>query len=189
MDTFLAAPSRLPASWVETLKNRRINGLVRTARLRPVLTGNNIDFAILQPFLPVGYAAAGSCDLDLNLTGKLSRPLAGGFLKLRDGSLHTKVEHDLLDSIQADILLSDTALIVNSLSATYQGVPLAANSVVRIRTLSWFEISLNMTVKGQDAVHVQAELKGDSIRADLNLKEFDLALIQPVIPGLDALEE
>ena len=149
--------------------------------------GRIADFAIFQPLLPVGDSATGSCDIDVSVVGKLNRPTIKGTVKLTDGSLRSGGEKPLLDSLQVDIAISDTVALVNYLAGNYQGVPLLVNAEVKFRSVNWFNVDAKINIRNEEAVLIVAEVRRDSLNAVLTLHEFDLALIEPLVPGIDAL--
>lgn len=147
----------------------------------------NVDFGYAQRFLPVGYQVGGNGLLEVTLSGRIGKPKLGGALLLHNGYFATKGEGGRFDSLNANISGSDTLIIINALTGVYKGVALAIVGEVKFRTLKWFELNAKLSAYGRESLQIQAEVKNEALNATLLLQNFDLALVQPLVPGLDAL--
>jgi autotransporter translocation and assembly factor TamB len=149
--------------------------------------GQDLDVALLQPFLPQDVQISGRGSYDLSWNGTLSQPHPVGTFRLVDGKVQTQPGAPPFEQINLSCSLQDSILSLDSLSGAVRQTPFWLQAKATLRSHGEFAVQLDLSVSDLGAVTGEGTVSSDSLRFNARIREMNLTTLQPFLPELEDL--
>lgn len=155
--------------------------------IRGGIEGRDIDLQLLSLFLDPEMQLSGYSTYRLEWEGALKRPHLKGELEIRDGMIKVKPETPPIQAVQASVLFEDSVFQFPNISGIIQEMPFRVKGKMTVRDWAEYHTQLNLDLVGVEVLSGNGTLYEDSLHLDLELKDFELSLLQAFAPELKKL--
>jgi len=162
--------------------------LTQESNIQGKAEGTDIDLQFLPPLLGLGIKVSGISNYKLKWRGTWGKPKLQGHLWIQKGTVRIRPEAESIQSLEANVSLSDSLLLVNQISGTIRDLPFWIQGRL---TGSWDQMfQVNMLLKTAD-VKVMT-LKGfkrtDSLNVQASINNLTFSLFQDFVAGIHQLD-
>jgi autotransporter translocation and assembly factor TamB len=163
-------------------------GVTDTSRIQGSSRGANMDLRLINPLLPSGLQVSGFLNHHLKWSGIAGKPLLRGTIQVTEGELKPSADAAPIQSIMANILIKDTLFQIVPFSGVIQQVPFRLEGNIATREFKKSEVWMRLFVSDQEALAIQGVMDSDSLHLNSQIKDFNLALFQPMLPDIENLQ-
>ncbi len=149
--------------------------------------GQDLDIALLQPFLPHDVQVSGRGSYDLSWNGTLSQPHPVGTLRLNDGRIQTEPGAPPFEQINLVCSVQDSTFSLDSLSGVVRQTPFRLQAKATVRPRGEFAVQLDLSASDFGTMTGEGTVSSDSLRFNARIREMNLATLQPFLPELGGL--
>ncbi|MCE5249881.1 translocation/assembly module TamB domain-containing protein [bacterium] len=150
--------------------------------------GRNITVQLLKLILPPEVYFQGSSAYKLECDGLLEKPHIRGTLDIIDTELRLNPKTPPVKNIRIAASFRDSALFIDSADGIVNELPFSLQGTVVTGDWEHYRTQMNLTVSGFDVMNGSGTIWRDGLQLSMNVKDFDLSMLQAFTPGLEQLK-
>ncbi|MCF7822622.1 MAG: translocation/assembly module TamB domain-containing protein [Candidatus Marinimicrobia bacterium] len=155
--------------------------LSRQKRLDTKIKVTALNLAVLDPLLDPQQHFGGIVNGVLDVKNLSAVPIFNGNISITNGSAAFGSDLPLVTEFQSDIGFKDTSMTIRLLKGKMGTIPFASKGHIRHQGWERFYISNEIEVSGIKALTLSGNISRKSMDLLLNLRELNLAALQPFV--------
>ncbi len=148
---------------------------------------SRLPLNVLQPLLHGGMTVDGVLNADIAWSGTLGAPSPEGTITLADTQFRLSPEQPPIHGIAAQLRFDGRTLSIEQLGGAIQTTPFMLTGTVTPSGAGMAAVDLKLAVSHSDAFTATGTVSMGTIALDIGMNNFDLAILQPVLPYIGNL--
>jgi len=151
------------------------------------IVGDYFDLSLLNSLFPENKQIEGIGEFDIVWAGTINFPHLKGRIGINEGLFKDISNQLMLEKIQANIVLQDTIFQIREIQTVVQKIPLKLIGTIKAEQWENFLIELKLVTSNEILVITDGLISQDSVWVEANIKDLNLALIQPFLGELNQI--
>ncbi len=162
--------------------------LNRESKIQGQARGTNLDLQFIPPLLGLDIEVSGSSNYSLQWKGKWGRPQLQGHLRVENGTLRLGPEAQTIRSMQINLSLSDSLLLINPIAGITGDSPFQLQGKITGNWNRKFQAYLQLDTENRKTFILEGIGTPDSLHLHSRINNLSLSLMRNFISGMQKLD-
>jgi len=155
--------------------------------MRWTAEGKNIIVQMVKLVLPPDMTVTGGSSYSLECSGTFGKPVIRGNFIISDAEFRIKPGAPPIQKLNISTSLQDTVLVIDRAEGSVSDIPFILTGLIATSDWKQFRTEGKILVSGIESFEGAGTFTTDYLDYHVSIKDFDIALLRPLTPGIHDL--